>query len=155
LRGEKKMGFMASTRALRVVWKGILLSAYLVLAFQIGTTGWWFQSQVSLKSFWTYLIGCGVGFIIACLEYAMVEALRIRWERKEVMTFGRGILLGGVIVLCIAVCAVDVVTTTRGVMVLGISKTIALIWGLGQLFAFEFLHNMGFHLKELAENDNS
>lgn len=138
--------------ALKVIWKGLLIGAILVLLFQILTTGWFLQS-VSQPSDLVFLGGCGLGFVIACLEYAMIEALRNQWQmasRDSQITTGEGILLLGIATLGLVVVMIDALSTANGAVKIGFNPDIAWIWGVGQLFCFEFLLNMTFHVRDIS-----
>lgn len=139
---------------LKAVWRALLGGAFLVLLFQIITTGWFLEAQ-SGKGEIVFWFGCGLGFIIACLEYAMIEGLRNQWEASisdNTLTKGEIVLLLGILFLCVVVLWIDAAATTLGALQIGFSEEISLIWGVGQLFAFEFLANMALHIRDLAEN---
>ncbi len=143
--------------------KFVRIAAYCVLAFAVTTTGLYLESKKSstpidqdVIDVLIVLAGCILGFIIAALEYAFIEALKHRWGTARAdnrITSSEWIVLVGLLLLLAIVLAVDAISTTQGAERIGFSKAISWSWGIGQLFAFEFLLHMSYFLEDAAHEE--
>ncbi|MFA4827001.1 MAG: hypothetical protein WC596_01965 [Candidatus Shapirobacteria bacterium] len=144
----------AHADAQKILWRAVWTASVLILLFQIATTGWFLFTQSGGERWILFWAGCGLGFVIAALEYATVEGLRDQWQQTIVdgkITRWEWLLLLGIVLLLTVVAFVDTYATANGALQLGFSNTISWIWAVGQLFAFEFLFNMAYHLRDVCE----
>jgi len=149
-------------KANRIMSRFVRVSAWCVLVFAVITTGLFLEKQKSLQPTETEVIdilvvlaGCVIGLIIAALEYAFIEALKHKWGEAVAdnqITASEWIVLVGMLILLATVLTIDAVSTAVGAEMIGFSKVVSWSWGIGQLFAFEFLLHMSFFLEDAAED---